>query len=360
MTTEAPNSHASLAEEKEIVATLENLSDKETEERAEKLKKRVWITNQLRESWRNLWTLRRDTFVERKWNIIRYKLDAVNKYLKEISTSNKRIKEALLSDRKTIVTAVQIALYKAWYLPVWEIDWLRWPKTRWAVDKFQRGNWLWWQKNPWYLNVGTLNKLIEVSTKKEEEKKNSKVEKKTGTPKQSRVEMPRVKTPTPRKNEAPKDNTNVAPKAVDKEKERFSLRKFLGESWEIKINNQVLKGIWSDITKKIWYFKEWQFLHYGNDFPTNVSIYWETCKYRRWEDLNWLWFETCDWLMAFQIWIYSNGRLERWVRFYSDWEKEIGEFDDLGAHGDAWALVNGTRVDANWTVHKIVDWEEEK
>jgi hypothetical protein len=64
--------------------------------------------------------------------------------------------------------------------------------------------------------------------------------------------------------------------------------------------------------------------------------------------------------MAFQIWIYSNGRLERWVRFYSDWEKEIGEFDDLGAHGDAWALVNGTRVDANWTVHKIVDWEEEK
>jgi hypothetical protein len=33
--------------------------------------------------------------------------------LKEIATSNKKIKESLLSDRKTIVTAVQIALYKA-------------------------------------------------------------------------------------------------------------------------------------------------------------------------------------------------------------------------------------------------------
>jgi N-glycosylase/DNA lyase len=44
---------------------------------------------------------------------IRYVEDTVNNYLKEVSTSITKIKDALFNDRKTIVMAVQIALYKA-------------------------------------------------------------------------------------------------------------------------------------------------------------------------------------------------------------------------------------------------------
>jgi len=62
--------------------------------------------------------------VERKGNKIYYKLDTVTNYLKEISTSNSKIRDCLYNDRETIVTAVQIALYKAGseYLPVGLID----------------------------------------------------------------------------------------------------------------------------------------------------------------------------------------------------------------------------------------------
>jgi len=50
MITEAPNSHASSAEENEIIDALENTSDQETEENAEKLKKNVNTANELKES----------------------------------------------------------------------------------------------------------------------------------------------------------------------------------------------------------------------------------------------------------------------------------------------------------------------
>ena len=90
----------------------------------------------------------------------------------------------------------------------------------------------------------------------------------------------------------------------------------------------------------------------GNwDLPEQITICGETYKYNwEWNDLNWLWFETYDWWRAFQLWTYNNGIFEEWFRFYFDWEKEVGEFDYV------WDLKNGTRIDENWTEHKIENW----
>lgn len=337
--------------------------DKRTEEKAEDLKKNVKTTNQLNESWKKLWNLRRETFVERKWNKIYYKIDAVNNYLKEISTSNKKIKEALLKDRKTIVTAIQIALYKSSsdYLPVWWIDWQRWPITRGAVAKFQNENWLEWQKNPWYLNVQTINKLIEVSTKKEAEKKqNQKPAQKTSTRKQINIPAPDKKI-----IEQP-DKTRVSKSPIINGSEKVDIKKPFSQTKEIETEKKwwTIEELWRDITNKVWTFREWPDWDYwfafkntnnnGNwGLPEQITVCGETYKYNlEWNDLNWLWFETYDWWLAFQLWTYNNGTLEEWFRFYFDWVKEIGKFNYV------WDLENGTRIDANWAEHKVENWAD--
>lgn len=380
-----PETPANPVEESEIIDALENTSDQETEENAEKLKKNVSTTHEIKESWRKLWSLRRDTFVERKGNKIYYKLDTVTNYLKEISTSNAKIRDCLYNDRKTIVTAVQIALYKAGseYLPVGWIDWKRWWITRWAVDKFQRANWLWGQKNPWYLNVKTINKLIEVATKKEEERNKPKeapvkwgetptqepatpkkpeapkkptTPKKPETPKKSKV--PQMKAPTMSQIEAPKDNTSVAERPIDKTKvnHRITIPDYIREWSERQWWS--LEQIWADVTKNVWYFKEWvngsgdyRFLFKQNPLPSEVKICGEKYKYAG-KDLTWLWFESYNQWFAFQLWMYVDWVLDEWARFYEDWVKEVWKFNFW------WDLIKGTRIERDWSQHKVENWED--
>ena len=391
--TEAPRNPASSAEESEIIDALENTSDQETEENAEKLKKNVNTANELKESWRKLWSLRRDTFVERKGNKIYYKLDTVTNYLKEISTSNSKIRDCLYNDRETIVTAVQIALYKAGseYLPVGLIDWLRWPITRWAVDKFQKANWLWGQKNPWYLNVKTINKLIEVATKKEGERnrpkqapvkweasaqkpenpskksetqKKQESQKKPENPKKpeasKKPKTPQMKAPTMSQIEAPKDNTSVAQRPIDKTRinHRLTIPDYIKESSEKQW--WTLEQIWADVTKNVWYFKEWingsgdyRFLFKQNPLPNEVRICGEKYKYAvDWDNLTWLWFQSYDQWFAFQLWMYVDWVFDEWARFYEDWVKEVWKFNFW------WDLVKGTRIERDWSQHKVENWED--
>lgn len=344
--------------ENQIMEELEHPWDDTTKKETKELEKDIKKWNQIKETKKNLWKLRRDTFFEKTWNNIYYKTDTVNNYLKEVSTSITKIKDALFNDRKTIVMAVQIALYKAWYLPVGWIDWKRWPITRNAVAKFQRENWLWKQKNPWYLNVNTLNKLIEVSAKKEEENQKKKVEKKSPR-KQINVPVPDNKT-----IEQP-DATRVAKKAIWIKRTTVDLKKNIPQKEPEKKEEEkkwwTMEEVRLDITQKVWTFREWHNWDYrfafhndknlNGNLPETITVCWETYKYNgEWNDLNWLWFETYDWWRAFQLWTYANWTLEEWFRFYFDGEKEVGEFDYV------WDLKNGTRIDANWTEHKVENW----
>ena len=344
--------------ERQIIEELEHPWDQTTQEETAKLERDIkkWI--QTKETKKNLWQLRRDTFFERKWKNIYYKLDNVNNYIKEVSISNSKIKETLLSNnRKTIVMAVQIALYKAWYLQVWQIDWQRWPITRGAVAKFQKENWLWKQKNPWYLNVNTLNKLIEVSADKEEEKKQKKkIEKKS----------PRMQINIPFSDnkivEQP-DKTRVAKKSIWLKKGTVDLKRTIPQKEPDKKEKEkkwwTMEEVRLDITQKVWDFREWhnwdfRFAFHNSernpngDLPDQITICGETYKYNwEWNDLNWLWFETYDGGWAFQLWTYVNGILEEWFRFYFDWEREVGKFDYV------WDLKNGIRIEADWSQHKV-------
>lgn len=351
--------------ERQIIEELEHPWDQSTEEEASKLERDVKRWNQTKETKKNLWQLRRDTFLERKWQnwkYIFYKLDTVNNYLKETAATNSKIKESLLKDRKTIVMAVQIALYKAWYLPVGWIDWKWWPITRGAVAKFQRENWLWKQKNPWYLNVNTLNNLIEVSSNKEKEKNQKKKVEKKSPRKQINVPAPDNKT-----LEQP-DATRVAKKPVWVKKTTVDLKKTIPQKEPEKKEEEkkwwTMEEVRLDITQKVWDFREWhnwdaRFAFYNNDknpswdLPDQITVCGETYKYNwEWNDLNWLWFETYDGGWAFQLWTYVGGLLEEWFRFYFDWEKEVGIFDYV------WDLINGIRIDADWNQHKVENWED--
>ena len=369
--------------------------DKRTEEKAEDLKKNVKTTNQLNESWKKLWNLRRETFVERKWNKIYYKIDAVNNYLKEISTSNKKIKEALLKDRKTIVTAIQIALYKSSsdYLPVWWIDWQRWPITRGAVAKFQNENWLEWQKNPWYLNVQTINKLIEVSTKKEEEKKKPKkivkkvpVKKSWEAPVQkqetsskipesskkteisNKPKVPQIKTPTISLIETPKDNTNVTSRTFYKSpKKNINLNETLTRienenltpKEKLRKNINKLRKRWNSIRKEIttnvWTFREWhnwdykfEFYNKTWDLPSHINILGENYKYTvDWDNLNWLGFESYYGWHSLRIWEYTDWSLSFWTVYSYDWLRETWSFNIT------WDLIEWVRIETDWSLHII-------
>ena len=346
--------------ENQIMEELEHPWDDTTKKEAKELEKNIKKWNQIKETKRSIWELRRNTFLERKWNKIYYKIESVNNYLKEIATSNKKIKESLLSDRKTIVTAVQIALYKAWVLPVGWIDWKWWPITRNAVAKFQKENWLWKQKNPWYLNVNTLNELIEVTSKKEEENQKKKVQKK------SPRKVINVPTPDNRTIEQP-DATKVAKKTVWVKKTTVDLKKAIPQKKSEKKEQEkkwwTMEEVRLDIAQKVWTFREWHNWDYrfafhndknlNGDLPETITVCGETYKYNgEWNDLNWLWFETYDWWRAFQLWTYANWTLEEWFRFYFDGEKEVGKFDYV------WDLKNGTRIDNNWVHHKIENYRE--
>ena len=369
--------------------------DQRTEEKAEDLKKNVNTTNQLNESWKKLWILRRETFVERKWNKIYYKIDAVNNYLKEISTSNKKIKEALLKDRKTIVTAIQIALYKSSsdYLPVWWIDWQRWPITRGAVAKFQNENWLEWQKNPWYLNVQTINKLIEVSTKKEDEKKKPKkivkkvpVKKSWEAPVQkqetsskipesskkteisNKPKIPQIKTPAISLIEAPKDNTNVTSRTFyESPKKNINLNETLTRienenltpKEKLRKNINKLRKRWNSIRKEIttnvWTFREWhnwdykfEFYDKAWDLPSHINILGENYKYTvDWDNLNWLGFESYYGWHSLRIWEYTDWSLSFWTVYSYDWLRETWSFNIT------WDLIEWVRIETDWSLHII-------
>jgi hypothetical protein len=60
--------------------------------------------------------------------------------------------------------ATQIALFKAWYMPVWLIDAKWWSQTMWYIKKFQRENNL---PVSWYLTKRTMEKLISVAAEKQ-------------------------------------------------------------------------------------------------------------------------------------------------------------------------------------------------
>ena len=344
--------------ENQIADELKHQWDQNTEQESVNLEREVKKWNQVKETKINLWKLRRNTFFERKWNNIYYKIESVSNYLKEISTSNKKIKETLLKDRKTLITAVQIALYKAWteYLPVGWIDWQRWPITRWAVAKFQEKNWLKWQKNPWYLNIQTISKLIEVSAKKEIEKKQDKKPvKKESTKKQISISAPNNQI-----IEQP-DKTRIAKKPIIIGSKKIDLTNTIPQKQQIETEKKwwTMEEVRLDISKKVWNFREWhnwdfRFAFYNDkngDLPETITICGETYKYNgEQNNLNWLWFETYDGWRAFQLWTYTNGTLEEWFRFYFDGEKEVGEFDYV------WDLKNGIRIDANWIEHKVENW----
>jgi len=291
--------------ENQIIEEL-NQWEQSTEEDVAKLDRDVNKWNQIKETKNNLWELK-NIFLEKwtNWEYI-YKLDVANNYLRETSTSIKKIKEALFNDRKKIITAVQIALCKAWYLPEWQIDWKWWPITRGAVDKFQRENWLWKQKNPWYLNVNTLNKLIEVSTKKEVEK-NKKKSKKAPEKKSPRKQFD-IPAPDNRISEQP-DKTRVAKKQIVERKEKFDLKKAISSASLGKIEKEkkwwTMDEVWSDIVNNVWIFREWhnwdyRFSFYDNGshsgLPSTITVCGEKYEYN-WDkdNLNWLWFETYGW-----------------------------------------------------------------
>ena len=343
--------------ERQIIEELEHW-DKSAEEEKAKLERDIRRWGQSKETKRNLWKLRRDTFLEKKWQnwkYIFYKLDAVNNYLKETATSNTKIKESLFNDRKTIVMAVQIALYKSWYLPVWQIDWLRWPITRKAVAKFQKENWLWKQKNPWYLNVNTLNKLIEVSSKKEEEKNQKK-----NVQKKFPRKVINIPAPDSKIVEQP-DATKISKTPAIIKRKKIDFKKEIPQKQQIESEKKwwTMEEVRLDITNKVWDFREWHNWDYrfafknsdnnGNwGLPEQITVCGETYKYNwEWNELNWLWFETSDWWRAFQLWTYVNGTLEEWFRFYFDWVKEVGEFDYV------WDLKNGVRIKADWSQYKV-------
>ena len=353
--------------EMQIVEKLESW-DQDTKDHVSKLERDVKTWNQVKETKKDLWKLRIETFMDRKgpnWKYIFYKLDTVNNYLGEVSGSISKIKDALFNDRKTIVMAVQIALYKAWYLPVWWIDWQRWPITRWAVAKFQRENWLWKQKNPWYLNVNTLKKLIEVSSKKETEKQKKNPE----TQKKNRSQRRQINVPTPDNRMIEKtDNTRVAKTPVIVGKNKVDLKGVVNQSKPEKIEEEkkwwTMEEVRLDITQKVWDFRPWhnwdsRFAFYNNDdnpsgdLPDHITICWEVYKYNwEWTDLNWLWFETYDGWRAFQLWTYTNGHIEEWFRFYFDWEREVGRFDYV------WDLESGVRIDADWRQHRVENYQD--
>lgn len=333
--------------ENQIIEELEQPWDESTEKESAKLEKNIKKWNQIKETKENLWKLRRETFLEKKWpnwKYISYKLDAVNNYLKEISINITKIKDALFNDRKTIVTAIQIALYKAWYLPVWWIDWQRWPITRNAVDKFQRENWLWKQKNPWYLNVNTINKLIEISSKKDKESPEK------GQTKSSKSQRKQINIPTPDNKivEQP-DKTRIAKKPTNIKNNKIDFKEITKDKQVDKEKKWwTIEEIRTDITRKIWYFKErhhWdkRFLFY-NDNINSVNICGETYKYN---EVNGLWFESIDWWWGFAIWTYSNWILEEWIKYYFDWVKEIWKFNYTGD------LISWTIINADWSEESV-------
>jgi hypothetical protein len=125
-----------------------------------------------------------------------------------------------------------------------------------------------------------------------------------------------------------------------------------------------MEEVWADIVKNVWNFREWhnwdcRFAFHNNkenpdyDLPNQITICGETYKYNsEWADLNWLWFETYDWGRAFQLGSYINGTLDEWFRYYFDWEKEVGKFDYI------WDLIDGIRIDADWTQHEVKSYKD--
>ena len=207
--------------------------------------------------------------------------------------------------------------------------------------------------------MNTLNKLIEISTKKEEKNKINKDKKK--------APRKQINVPTERIIEQ-SDKTRVARIPTNTKKSAINLRKKLLQTRPEKKEQEkkwwTMEEVRLDITQKVWDFREWhnwdsRFAFHNSernpngDLPDQITICGETYKYNwEWNDLNWLWFETYDGGWAFQLWTYINWTLWEWFRFYFDWEREVGEFDYV------WDLKNGTRIDRNWTQHKIENYEE--
>jgi hypothetical protein len=50
--------------------------------------------------------------------------------------------------------------------------------------------------------------------------------------------------------------------------------------------------------------------------------------------------------------MYVDWVLDEWARFYEDWVKEVWKFNFW------WDLIKGTRIERDWSQHKVENWED--
>jgi len=365
---------------------------------------------------------RRKTFIERNWKNIRYNLDKANAYLKEVWVSNKKILDALYHDRKTIVMAVQIALYEAWYLPVGLIDGQWWPITRGAVKDFQNKNG-WGSKNhPGYLNVATLTNLIRVSREKQQvkQKKNTLQQKtvlqKKEAPKKDEKQQQKISTykwwenvpgwnppkievgeQNPKKDNKRKSEQGNSTVKLDKpnwkelipqrkpkeiEVDLEDLEKKVAKKESVpqgqKYIDRVQEDLWGTIAQiqkeilKITPFKGYftendSDLTIASSTPEYIMICGKSYEYAK-SSTDGFWYEVLDGASAVRLWIYEWWMFKEGIKFYSNWEKEIGEFytmidtmyDSPSSH-DEGDLKNWTKLSSNWTKkYDVISWVKTK
>lgn len=316
--------------------------------------KKDYIREALEYTGKELSQLQRASFIEKvspnKWN---YRFDTVKTYLEGIRNDYSYLN--LSKNKNTTVMATQIALFKAWYMPVWLIDAKWWSQTMGYIKKFQKDNNL---PISWYLTKRTVDRLIKVAAEKQgykldkkEEKKEEKREEKKET-KPSRPQ-PSKKTPVIDKHEKQPEllsNTDtVKIKNAIKEIWDFDAidRRFvIKDNKEIsKGNKKYLKILWTEYeeypsglsspdssTAKNWYHNAWDYFIFGK-FLNGVCY--------DWVKVSW------DGGKIIEKWSFNtflSDTIEQWERIYEDWRTEKWTFDSSAAG----ALVHGTKTSTNW------------
>ena len=305
--------------------------------------KKDYIKEALEYTGQELSKLQRASFVEKvapnKWN---YKFDAVKTYLDGIKNDYAYLN--LSKNKNTTVMATQIALFKAWYMPVWLIDAKWWSQTMWYIKKFQRENNL---PVSWYLTKRTMEKLISVAaekqwykaeTKKEEKKEEKKAEKKVEKKKEVKPNNPQ-----PSKKE-PTIDTPVREAELLSNTDTVKIKNAIKEIWDfdnndrrfvIKNNKEItrwnkkfLKILWTEYeeyptglttpdssTAKNWYHNAWDYFIFWK-YLNGVCYDWVKVSWDGGKIIEKGSFDP-----------YMNDSIEKWERVYEDWHVEKWTFD---------------------------------
>jgi len=126
--------------------------------------RRDYIKEALDQTLKDVWTLRRSTFVEKTQQWWSYRLDTVKTYLNDMILKTKDDSRLNLSkDRTTTVMALQIVLFKAWYMGVGHIDARWWSYTQWCMQKFEQEHGI---KKSVYPTREMIQKLLTVAEQK--------------------------------------------------------------------------------------------------------------------------------------------------------------------------------------------------